>query len=167
MKNTLSLILLILSVLFYCQDLDIKILDTKISSKKDIIIKIEIINKSEKNFYYNKKIEINNSKSSDFSNLITFYDNDKIQNILNIHYKKYLDNKPKIIHIKPYSQKKININLKKDLPKARYNGLRLTLNTIDYTILKYRLLLFFKDGKNDSYEKYNLSSEINMEKVSN
>lgn len=164
MKNILSLILVLLPLLFYSQNLDIKILDTKISSKRDIIIKIEIINKSENSFYYNKKIEINNSKNNDVSNLITFYNNDKLQNILNIHYKKYLGDNLKIIYIKPHSQRKININLKKDLPRARYNGLRLTLNTIDYTILKYQLLLFFKDIKSDSYEKYQLSSEIDMEK---
>ena len=164
MKNILSLILVLLPLLFYSQNLDIKILDTKISSKRDIIIKIEIINKSENSFYYNKKIEINNSKNNDVSNLITFYNNDKLQNILNIHYKKYFDDNLKVIYIKPYSQRKININLKKDLPRARYNGLRLTLNTIDYTILKYQLLLFFKDIKSDSYEKYQLSSEIDMEK---
>lgn len=164
MKNILSLILVLLPFLFYSQNLDIKILDTKISSKRDIIIKIEIINKSENSFYYNKKIEINNSKNNDVSNLITFYNNDKLQNILNIHYKKYFDDNLKVIYIKPYSQRKININLKKDLPRARYNGLRLTLNTIDYTILKYQLLLFFKDIKSGSYEKYQLSSEIDMEK---
>lgn len=164
MKNILSLIILLSPLLFHSQNLDIKILDTKISNKRDININIEVINKSEKSFYYNKRIEINNSKNYDFSNLITFYNNDKLQNILNIHYEKYLDSKLKIIYIKPHSQRKINISLKKDLPRARYNGLRLTLNTIDYKILKYQLLLFFKDINSDSYEKYQLSSEINMEK---
>jgi len=161
MTKILSLFLTVIYCIFYSQKLEIKILNTEVIAKKNIIIRIEINNKSQELYCYNKNIRVKDSKNDNFTNKIYFYNDDKAQNVIDIHYKKYSQRFDRPIYIRPNSRKEITINLKKDLPRESYNGLYFILNVLELKSPKYILKLYFKNEQNE-FESYEISDLIKI-----
>lgn len=162
MKKIFNLILLVLPIIFYSQNLHSKILKTDFINKDNLKIKILFENSSNSTYEYNTGIEIKDIKKNvedNFTNLISFYKNDKWINVPTMHYGKYSIKKNHLIKIKPYSKKIIIINLKKNLSKERKRGLYLTLHLQDLKAFNYYLLLYFKNIQNNKFERYELSGE--------
>lgn len=168
MKKIFNLLLIIFPIIFYCQNLHLKILKTELIKKDNVKIKILIENNSNNIYEYTTAIEIRDIKKNvedDFTNLIAFYKNEKWINIPTMHYGKYSIKKNHIIKIKPYSKKIIIINLKKNLSKERKRGLYLTLHLQDLKTFDYHLSLYFKNSQNNKYERYELSGEVEPRSV--